>query len=83
MKNTKPGGNKITAWKEIQSIKASNHTSWQKKKYNKRRLYLQMVLGNMYGADQELDKYKDDKPFYYYMKAIILNFKGNTKMNWR
>ena len=28
MKNTKPGGNKISAWKEIQSIKASNLTLW-------------------------------------------------------
>lgn len=79
IKNTKPGGNKITAWKELQSIKASNLTSWQKKKYNKRRLYLRVFLGNMCGADQELDKFKDDKPFYYYMKAIILNYKGNHK----
>lgn len=79
IKNTKPGGNKITAWKELQSIKASNLTSWQKKKYNKRRLYLRVFLGNMCGADHELDKFKDDKPFYYYIKAIILNFKGNHK----
>ena len=79
IENTKPGGNKIAAWKELQSIKASNLTSWQKKKYNKQRLYLRVFLGNMCGADQELDKFKDDKPFYYYMKAIILNFKGNHK----
>lgn len=79
IKNTKPGGNRIKAWKELQNIKAINLTSWQKKKYNKWRLNLRVLLGNMCGADQELDKFKDDKPFYYSMKAIILNFKGNHK----
>ena len=79
MKNSEPDGNKITAWKKLQCIKASKLTPWQKKKYDKRRLYLRVFLGNMCGAAQELDKYKDDKPFYHYMKAIILNFKGDHK----
>lgn len=33
----------------------------------------------MYGAEQELEKYENDKTFYHYMKAVILNMKGNFK----
>lgn len=60
IKNTKPYGNKIKAWKELQKIKTANLTSWQKRKYDKRRLYLRVVLGNMCGAEQELKKFEND-----------------------
>lgn len=79
IKNTEPGGNRITAWKELQSIKTTNLTPWQKRKYDKRRLYLRVILGNMCGAQQELNQFENDKPFYNYMNAIILNFRGNHK----
>lgn len=79
IKNTESSGNRISAWKELQNIKVSNLTSWQKNKYDKRRLYLRVFLGNTCGAEVELEQYKDDKPFYHYIKAIILNFKGDHK----
>lgn len=82
IKNTESGGNRIAAWKELQNMKVSSLASWQKKKYDKRRLYLRVFLGNIRGAESELEKYKDDMPFYHYMKAIILNFKGNHKAEY-
>ena len=48
--NTESGGNRITAWKELQNIKVSRLTPLQKKKYVKRRLYLRVFLGNTSGA---------------------------------
>ena len=79
IKNTKVGGNRITAWKELQNIKVSKLTWWQKKKYDKHRLYLRVFLGNTYGAETELERYINDKPFYHYVKAVILNFKGKHR----
>ena len=79
IENTEPSGNKITAWNELQKISIERLAPWQKKKYDKRRLYIRVFLGNMSGAELELEKYKDDKPFYHYMRAVILNFKGNHK----
>lgn len=77
--NTEPRGDNIVAWNELQSIQVARLTPWQKKKYDKRRLYLRVFLGNMCGAEQELEKFSKDKAFYHYMKAILLNFKGNHK----
>lgn len=82
IKNTESDGNRIVAWKELQTIKVSNLAPWQKKVYDKRRLYLRVFLGNTCGAEAELEQYKDDKPFYHYMKAIILNFKGKHKAEY-
>lgn len=82
IKNTESDGNRIAAWKELQTIKISCLAPWQKKVYDKRRLYLRVFLGNTSGAEAELEQYKDDKPFYHYMKAIILNFKGNHKAEY-
>ncbi|MDO4808509.1 MAG: hypothetical protein Q4A04_00880 [Eubacteriales bacterium] len=80
--NTESGGNKIAAWKELQTIKVSCLTPRQKRIYDKRRLYLRVTLGNTSGAELELDQYQDDKPFYHFTKAIILNFKGNHKAEY-
>lgn len=77
--NTEPQGDKIAAWKELQDIQVARLTPWQKKKYDKRRLYLRVFLGNMCGAEQELEKFSKDEAFYHYMKAILFNFKGNHK----
>ena len=79
MKNTKSGGDKISAWNELQKISVDKLTPWQKKKYDKHRLYLRVYLGNMAGAEQECEKYKDDEAFYHFMKAVILNFKGKHR----
>jgi len=79
IENTESAGNKINAWNELQNIKPKDLMPWQVKKYNKRRLYLRVFLGNLKGAEQELDKYKNDKAFYHFMKAIILNFRGDHK----
>lgn len=72
-------GNNITAWNELQKISVEKLTPWQKKKYDKHRLYLRVDLGNMAGAELECEKYKEDKPFYHFMKAIIFNFKGKHR----
>ena len=53
MKNTKSGGDKISAWNELQKISVDRLTPCQKKKYDKHRLYLRVYLGNMAGAEQE------------------------------
>lgn len=82
IKNTESDGNRIAAWKELQTIKVSSLAPWQMKVYDKRRLYLRVFLGNTCGAEAEIEQYKDDKPFYHYMKAIILNFKGNHKAEY-
>ncbi len=82
IKNTESDGNRIAAWKELQTIKVSYLAPWQKQVYDKRRLYLRVFLGNTCGAEAELEQYKDDKPFYHFMKAIILNFKGNHKAEY-
>ena len=79
MKNTKSGGDKISAWNELQKISVDKLTPWKKKKYDKHRLYLRVYLGNMAGAEQECEKYKDDEAFYHFMKAVILNFKGKHR----
>lgn len=79
IKNTEPNGNIIEAWKSLQEIKTASLTPWQKKQYDKRRLYLRVVLGNMCGAEQELKKFADDNVFYHYMKAVIFYYKGNHK----
>lgn len=79
VKNIQPDGNYIKAWKDMQNIKLSCLTPWQVKKYNKRRLYLRVVLGNMCGAEQELEQYQSDKSFYHYMKAVLLNMKGKFR----
>lgn len=44
IKNTESDGNRIVAWKELQTIKVSNLAPWQKKVYDKRRLYLRVFL---------------------------------------
>lgn len=79
IKNTESDRNIIKAWESLQKIKTINLTPWQKKQYNKRRLYLRVMLGNMCGAEQELIKFENDKAFYHFIKAIIFNFKGNHK----
>lgn len=79
IRNTDYDGKIIKAWEQLQEIKISNLTLRQKKKYDKRRLYLRVMLGNMQGAEQELAKYEDDKSFYHYTKAIIFNYKGYHK----
>lgn len=79
VKNIQPDGNYIKAWKDMQNIKLSCLTPWQVKKYNKRRLYLRVILGNMCGAEQELEQYQSDKSFYHYMKAVLLNMKGKFR----
>ena len=79
IQNTDFDGNKIEAWKSLQEIKTTNLTPWQRKKYDKSRLYLRVFLGNMRGAEQELQNYENDKAFYHYMKAVIFNFKGKHR----
>lgn len=79
IKNTESDGNIIKAWERLQKIKTINLTPWQKRQYDKRRLYLRVMLGNMCGAEQELKKFENDKAFYHFTKAIIFNFRGNHK----
>ena len=46
IKNTESDGNIIKAWERLQKIKTINLTPWQKRQYDKRRLYLRVMLGN-------------------------------------
>ena len=70
-------GDFILSWNELQNIKSSDLTKRQLRKYDRRRLYLRIFLGNLKGADTDLETYRESDPaLYHFLKAIIFNFRG-------
>lgn len=79
LKNSEPAESDktIMAWQQLQEIKVSSLLPWQKKKFDKRKLYLRIFLGNLKGAETDLKPLLDSDPVtYHFLMGIIHSFRG-------
>lgn len=70
----------ILAWNQLNELSPKSLTSRQRKKYEKYRIYLRILMGNLSGAEREIEKIKDiDPAYYHFLRYINCNAVGHIK----
>ena len=79
IKNTESDGNIIKAWERLQKIKTINLTPWQKRQYDKRRLYFTCYAWQYVRSRTGIKKILRMIRLFIILRKQLFYFRGNHK----